>query len=291
MINSSRRDRAGRRQFLLGGGLATASVALKFLDRLSADESQKARPNSRIPRSKKLLLIGGPFDGHPKGTHEYMAGLRVISQCLETVEGLQVKITNSEKSWSEGPGMIDSADGILLFREQGAKWMQGDADRLAAFERLARRGGGCAALHFGMGTIEAGFIKRFVNSFGACHGGPDRRHYTLTIKAAVAKTQHPVCRGIGDFQVHDEFYYRLKFVEPVSEITPLIQADIEGRVETVCWAWQRGDGGRSFGFSGLHYHENWRLLEYRRLVTQGILWTLKLPIPKDGVNVDVTSQI
>ena len=38
---------------------------------------------------------------------------------------------------------------------------------------------------------------------------------------------------------------------------------------------------RSFGFSGLHFHDNWRLPEYRRLVAQGVLWSLKLPIPAD----------
>ena len=50
---------------------------------------------------------------------------------------------------------------------------------------------------------------------------------------------------------------------------------------------ERSDGGRSFGFSGLHFHENWQLPEYRRLVTQGVLWTLDLPIPIGGVDVNL----
>ena len=61
---------------------------------------------------------------------------------------------------------------------------------------------------------------------------------------------------------------------------------IEDREETVAWAWERPEGGRSFGFSGLHFHDNWRLPEYRRLVTQGVLWTLKLPVPAEGVAID-----
>ena len=50
------------------------------------------------------------------------------------------------------------------------------------------------------------------------------------------------------------------------------------------------DGGRSFGFSGLHFHENWRVPEYRRILTQGILWTVKLPIPEKGLPVDVKDE-
>jgi hypothetical protein len=65
---------------------------------------------------------------------------------------------------------------------------------------------------------------------------------------------------------------------------------IDGQLETVAWAWERPDGGRSFGFSGLHFHNNWRLPEYRRLVAQGILWTLKVSVPKDGLPVEITDD-
>jgi type 1 glutamine amidotransferase len=62
-----------------------------------------------------------------------------------------------------------------------------------------------------------------------------------------------------------------------------VNAVIDGEAHTVAWALEREGGGRSFGFSGLHFHENWQLPEYRRLVTQAVLWTLDLPIPKDGI--------
>jgi hypothetical protein len=70
-------------------------------------------------------------------------------------------------------------------------------------------------------------------------------------------------------------------------VKPLLRVPIDGKDQTVAWAWERPDGGRSFGFSGLHFHDNWKLPEYRRLVAQGVLWTLKLPVPKDGLAVDV----
>ena len=46
-------------------------------------------------------------------------------------------------------------------------------------------------------------------------------------------------------------------------------------------------GGRSFGFSGMHFHDNWKRDDYRRLVAQGVLWTVKLPVPEKGLVVDL----
>ena len=67
-----------------------------------------------------------------------------------------------------------------------------------------------------------------------------------------------------------------------------ISEKIDGKLETISWAWERSNGGRSLGFSGLHFHKNWNLTAYRRLMIQAILWTLKLSIPVNGVNVDIS---
>ena len=56
------------------------------------------------------------------------------------------------------------------------------------------------------------------------------------------------------------------------------------------WSWERADGGRSFGFVGLHFHSNWQLPAYRRFVAQGVLWSLKLPIPAGGVSTEIDSK-
>jgi type 1 glutamine amidotransferase len=88
---------------------------------------------------------------------------------------------------------------------------------------------------------------------------------------------HETTRGIGNLRVRDEFYYRLKFVQPANAIRPVLHVPIDGELETVAWSWERPDGGRSFGFSGLHFHDNWNHNEYRRLIAQAVLWTLKLP--------------
>jgi type 1 glutamine amidotransferase len=239
---------------------------------------------------KKVLLVSQGPDGHPPETHEYVAGLRVLAKCLEPVEGIELISVKAEGPWKEGPELIDRSDAVVLFVAEGAKWVQADPERLKALNRLAARGGGLAALHWAIGTRDAQPIDDFVKLLGGCHGGPDRKYAVVEVKAEVADPKHPITQGIDEFSVKDEFYYRLKFVKPDGSVTPLLRVPVEGNPETVAWCWERPDGGRSFGFSGLHFHKNWQLPEYRRLAAQGVLWTLKLPVPKGGLAVEVKEE-
>jgi hypothetical protein len=65
----------------------------------------------------------------------------------------------------------------------------------------------------------------------------------------------------------------------------MLQVEIDGKLETVAWAWERPDSGRSFGFSGLHFHENWQAPKYRRLIAQAVRWTNRVAVPKEGLGV------
>jgi Trehalose utilisation len=235
---------------------------------------------------KKLLLIGQGPDGHPPGTHEYVAGLEILARCLKPVKGLEVMQVRADGPWREGPDLLERMDGAVLFVSEGARWVEGEAKRRQAFARLAARGGGLSVLHWGMGTKDVQPIAGFLELLGGCHGGPDRKYQVVEADVQIAAPGHPIVAGIKPFRIRDEFYYRLKFVPPEGTVKPVLRVPIDGKPETVAWAWERADGGRSFGFSGLHFHENWQRPEYRRLVAQGVLWTLKLPIPKDGLAVD-----
>lgn len=235
---------------------------------------------------KRLLLIGQGPDGHPPATHEFMAGLRVLEHVLARVPNLEITTVKADDSWPEGPALIREADGVVLYLSQGARWIESDPRRLDAMAELASRGGGIAALHWAIGAKDPQYIETCLAFLGGCHGGPDRKYVVMDATVQVADRGHPVTRGIDDFDVHDEFYYRLKFVQPDEQIEPIVQVAIDGRDETVAWGWRRPDGGRSFGFSGMHFHRNWELEAYRRLAAQGVLWTLDLPI--DGAGIDVS---
>jgi type 1 glutamine amidotransferase len=239
-------------------------------------------PAADVP--KKVLLVGSPPDSHPVGTHEYLPGMQILAKCLKPIAGIEATVATAEGAWKEGPDLIGRSDCVVLFLTEGAAWLSADAARLAAFRQHARRGGGLVCLHWGMGTRDAGPIEPFVALFGGSHGGADRKYQVVGATVSVADRSHPMATGMKDFNVHEEFYYRLKLANGAR---PMLRVPIDGNDETVAWAWERPNGGRSFGYSGLHFHENWKLPEYRRLLTQAVLWTAKLPVPSQGVRVEL----
>jgi type 1 glutamine amidotransferase len=239
---------------------------------------------------KKLLLVGTGPDEHPAETHEYMAGLRVLARCLEPVSEIEVTTIRADGAWKEGPELMERADGVVLFLTEGAKWVQSDPKRYEALTKLAKHGGGISVIHWAMGTREAGPVEDFVKLTGGCHGGPDRKHGVFETTAEAVDPKHAITARIDTFKVKDEFYYRLKFVQPDGAVTPLLRVTIDGKKESVAWCWERPDKGRTFGFSGLHFHANWRLSEYRRLVTQGVLWTMRVNVPHEKLSLEVKEE-
>lgn len=242
-----------------------------------------ALPAGAGEAKKRVLLLWQSPDGHPKDTHEYQLGQKILKRELDKFPGIEAVLINADDPWKEGPELLAKADGVVLFVSEGARWLNADPKRLAAFQECAKRKAGFSVLHWGMGSKDAKNIEPFVALFGGCHGGPDRKYKVVdTHLFYIVFGKHPIQYGLKRFPVRDEFYYDLKLAK---DVKPILRANIDDKNPTVAWAYDREGGGRSFGFSGLHFHENWQLPEYRRLVTQGVLWTLELPIPKGGIAV------
>jgi type 1 glutamine amidotransferase len=239
--------------------------------------------------AKKLLIIGDKPDGHPAKTHEFMAGAKVLSELLQKTDGLEVTVVDGKEPWPEGPDLIRKSDGVVIFVSQGGMWAQNDSRRHEALVKLAARGGGISALHWGIGAKDDKYIEGYQQLIGGIHGGSNRKYTKLKTKLTPAK-DHPITRGVKTFEIDDEFYYQLKFAKD-GKLTPIIQVELDGATETVSWAWERLDGGRSFGFGMLHYHANWQDKSYRHIVSQGVLWTMKIGVPNDGVDVSVSDAV
>ena len=236
---------------------------------------------------KRLLIVYQSTDGHPPPTHEFKAGAMVVAELLKPRRDVAVTLANGDEPWTDGPGLIDLADGIVLFVTQGARWMQNSPERHEALKRLAARGGAIVAIHWSVGAIDGQYIQGQLDLLGATRGGPQRKYRELQTELMPAKPGHPILRGLRSIRVFDEMYYSL---DRRPGIQSLLTSNIDGKDEMVAWCWERPDKGRSFGFVGLHFHANWQVEAYRRFVVQGVLWSLKLPIPSNGVNVDIDSQ-
>src|SRR4029078_7883082 len=67
---------------------------------------------------------------------------------------------------------------------------------------------------------------------------------------------------------------------------PHIQA-ATGRAESMMWTVERPDGGRGFGFSGGHFHDNWANDQFRKVVLNALVWLAKADVPANGVESKV----
>jgi type 1 glutamine amidotransferase len=272
--------------------LALAAVVL-----IAATPAASRSTQAAEPATKTLLLLTHQPDGHPKSTHEYVPGQKILKHLLDGTPGLKVELVAADNPWTEGPDVLEKADGVVLFVSQGGAWIKQDDRRFQAFVRLAQRGGGISALHWGTGTKDAKNIDGYVRLLGACHGGPDRKFAEVEKKLDFV-AGHPAAAGLEPLTLFDEFYFRLKRApEAYGKLTTLAKINIKAKGETeaqdemVAWAFDRADGGRSFGFTGLHFHKNWERPEYRRLVAQGVLWSMKLPVPEKGLDVEIPESL
>jgi type 1 glutamine amidotransferase len=238
----------------------------------------------------KLVLLLGAKRDHPPGTHEYMAGVKVLAKCLVDVPGLKVEVIDVTGRWPEGPEKLAKADGIVMYLGEGGKWMQEDAARWEAVRALAARGGAIVGLHWGIGARDDKYIEGHLKMMGGMHGGSDRKYTFTETDVKVVAPGHPVAAGVEkQFRLNDEYYYNLKFAKE-GKVTPILDATIEGKPETCAWVYERPDGGRSFGFACMHNHVNWALPNCRRLVAQGVVWALGLPVPEGGLPVEVRPE-
>ena len=179
-------------------------VILALASLIPAVALAEDQPKAADSRPKRVLLLGQKPDSHPANSHEYMAGVRLIAKLLQNRGGLQTVVVQADNPWRGGPELLDGADGAVVFLTEGAKWVTEDADRLASFQSLAKRGGGLSVLHWGLGTREAAPVVRVDPAdLGGCfpaavdRAGPSRRFSTNCAGISSAPSAPSRCAEIS----------------------------------------------------------------------------------------------
>ena len=148
------------------------------------------------------------------------------------------------------------------------------------------QGVGLVCLHQATSLPEGDTAIPLTDWLGACrYGMIDRANEMCDYTQRHADS--PVCRGWSSFSYKDEIYPTLRFVPGLTGVTPLITAIAppeKPAEHTVAWTYERSGGGRSFGFTGLHYVASMRVEPVRRMVLNGILWTAHVEIRAGGAD-------
>jgi len=251
--------------------------------------------------------------------HEFNAGVQLLDKCLKNVPGLQVEIVLN--GWPKDESVFKDADAVVFYMDGGGRHevVQENGRRMKLIDEWTAKGVGIGCMHYGVEVLkdQAGpQFKRWIggyyeNSF-SCNPiwEPVFNHFE----------KHPITQGVKPFQIKDEWYFNMRFISDLPgnkpgkgenmTFVPILVASpddevrngpyvhpkgpyphiqqAKGRAEAMMWAVERPDGGRGFGFTGGHFHDNWSNENYRKVVLNGMVWLAKGNVPKNGIESSVS---
>jgi hypothetical protein len=276
---------------------------------------QKLGAADAAKNERKIVLIAGK-KSHGPGEHEYEKGARLLKHCLDTspnVKGVKTEVILN--GWPEDPKVLDDADTIFLFcdgsdRDEKAHPLL-HGDRLEQLGKLMSRGCGLVCIHYTVFVPTDRGGKQFQDWIGGYfdydshlaaggRGGTGRPQWYSQLGHAKTDStflslDHPISRGCKPFTTKTEYYWKMRFRENDDRLTPILTFDPKKaappvRDSLVAWAIQRNDGGRGFAFTEGHFHSNWQVEPFRKMVLNALLWTAGAEVPEGGVESETPPE-
>jgi type 1 glutamine amidotransferase len=258
---------------------------------------------------KKIVFLAGK-PSHGPGQHEHRAGCLLLQSCLKDVPGVTTEVVTN--GWPADEKVFDGAAAVVVYCDGGKGHPLIQGERLKTIGALMDKGVGFACLHYAVEPTKEAGQKEFLDWMG----GAFEIHWSVNptwIAEFKFIPEHPVTRGVMPFSIRDEWYFHMRFRDGMKGVTPLLSAvptpgtikrndgphennptvrdEVErGLVQHTAWVAERPNGGRGFGFTGGHYHENWGNDSFRKLALNAILWVAKVEVPAAGVQSTVTEE-
>jgi len=254
------------------------SVArIRFEDRPEAVARKAADEQART----KILLVPTALD-HAYATHMYSQVCQLLAACLNQTPGVEA-IVSPDLDWPKDPALLEGIDALVYYSRPAGDIVLSPGHR-EAFLKLMKQGVGFTAIHWSTAAEEAvgPLYEKMLGgwfNFAFCGLKVDKRPLVQKLPA------HPVCHGWRGYDLRDEFYLNLKF-DP--QAVPVLTVDVDGKEQTVAWVLERDGGGRSFGTTLGHFHDNYAIPEFRKAIVNGILWTAGVDVPQAGAAVELT---
>src|SRR6516162_3819232 len=249
---------------------------------------------------KKIVFIGDTRPHGPKGNHEFVAGAVYLARTINAnYPDAWAVVTTMQKF----PKDLSHADTIIVLMNHA-----GQAADNKEVQAAMKRGAGFMAIHYGVEVNKGKQGENFLKWMGG-YFEPFWSVNPWWTPEFKDFPKHPVTRGVKPFKVNDEWYYHMRFVDDMKGVTPILSAlpplasvqggkekasshggnpDVykevaAGKKQVMAWAYDRPDGGRGFGFTGLHKHANLADEGFRTLLLNAVAWVSKLEVPAAGV--------
>lgn len=258
---------------------------------------------------KKVVFVAGPRS-HGYGAHEHNAGSLLLSRLL-SANHKDIDVVVHQNGWPSDPNAFNGADAIVIFANGGTDHPA--LPHLDGLRPLMERGVGLILLHYAVEVPADNGGKQFLD----WAGGYFETNWSVNPVWTMQNHNfpaHPSTRGVVPYEINDEWYYHMRFrdgmrgvqpiltaLPPASSLSrpdglhsgnPHVRAAVLERKEPqhLAWAAERPNGGRSFGFTGAHFHWNWGHPMQRRLVLNAIAWAAHADVPAGGIGVGVLTM-
>ncbi|MBX3177387.1 MAG: ThuA domain-containing protein [Candidatus Hydrogenedentes bacterium] len=259
-----------------------------------------ALPGSAEEKKKIVFVAGKP--SHAPGDHEHRAGSMLLAKALnENMPNVEAVVT--WYGWPEDTSIFEDAAAVVIYCDGGGNHVLNP--HLDYFQGLIDKGVGLACIHYAVETTKGECGDKFLEWLGGYFeiDWSVNPHWDANY---TKMPEHPIASGVPAFEINDEWYYHMRFVDGMKGVTPILTAlppestltrpdgphsgnphvraaVARGEEQHTAWAFERPDGGRSFGFTGAHFHRNWQDDNFRTLVLNAIVWTAGLDVPEGGV--------
>ena len=264
-----------------------------------------SRPSGADPDTevRKVVLIAGS-PSHGSGEHEFNAGAILLARALNEQSGLPIEVEVVHNGWPEDNSVFDGVDAIVIYSD-GLGSHPG-RENWEFLDQLMQQGVGLMLMHFAVHVRPGEDGERLMRWTGGYYEDnfSVNPHWTAD---TIPHETHPVGRGVAPVKVHDEWYFNIRFTEPATHKNLLVATpgyerirhynawhrnaqEALGKPQTLMWGVERPDGGRGIGFTGGHWHYNWAIEDYRRMVLNGIVWVAGLDVPQEGVKSEPLTE-
>jgi hypothetical protein len=296
----------------LAVALLSFGLALLLTARLDAKDEPKERgifdyeAQKAASGVKKIVFVADTAPHGGRGNHEFLAAAIYLARTINAHYPGAHAVVYTRAKW---PKDLKHADAVIVLLNHG-----GSAVNPAVKEAIAR-GAGFMAIHYGVEVNKGEQGENYLRWLGGYFEPfwsvnpwwkPDFKEIP----------QHEVTRGIKPFAIDDEWYYHMRFVQDMKGVTPILIAlpplttihdggkkatshggnpavweEVSaGKKQVMAWAYERPDGGRGFGFTGLHKHDNLAQDDFRTQLLNAVAWVSKLPVPGTGVRTKPLSR-
>ena len=242
-------------------------------------------------KTKVIFLHGNR--SHASGDHEFKAGSHLLAKHLNKQASVPIEAV-VHAGWPKDESILDDASAVIIYAD-GTSVIRSGWEKM---DQLVKKGVGVLFMHY---AVHPG-IKEGEQYFTPWIGGYFRNGFSVNPfwRADIKPLKgHETARGVGEIKAVDEFYFNIKYHEkmiPLGSATPnpsnlhhinnlwtKAGYEAKGKSQALLWGHVRPDGGRGAGFTGGHYHRNWAIEGYRKLILNTIVWVAGGKVPEGGV--------